>query len=203
MSFFRRTKTRAQAVAEDAAARKWAAAQDAMWEATRKDRLPLRLALGLELPERRPTAAEKRHVERLADKVINRELRRLLDGEQVDTEMKGLLHEWIKQRERGRGRPSGIVKRMLVVDAVSLEYRKARAVDPKEKAILSQIEKETGLRITPAPRISHKAILGRVGDRVGLGMERMKQLAPSGNDAFRKAVKKAARELARQDKAKK
>ena len=109
----------------------------------------------------------------------------------------------IKQRERGRGRPSNIVKKALIVDAVGQEYRKAYAVDPKVKAILNQIEKESGFRITPVPRISHKAILGLVGDRVGLGMERMKQLAPSGADRFRKAVKRAAKELARKDRAKK
>jgi hypothetical protein len=124
-----------------------------LMQADWKDRHTVAVALGLKLPDKRLTKAEKLLIQRQADKIINRELRRLLDDVPIDFEMKALLRTWVKQRERRPGHPSAHPSRKpMIIDALAVEK-------------------------TKSPRLSREQILYRVGKRFNIGVEQMKKIA--------------------------
>jgi hypothetical protein len=91
--------------------------------------------------------------------------------------------------KRGRGRPKGLIRRGQIIEAVCQEYR---ADYLKHRAILDDISRQTGLKITNKPRM-HKQIIGVVGDRFGVGKERMKQISKSGPATVSRAIKRLTR----------
>lgn len=159
----------------DAEIRAWIKSQETAWEAARKDYSTIAVSLGYELPEKRLTPREKNHLKKRADKIIRAELLKLLKGQEISADMRAFAKIWLLQEERGRGRPANKIKKGLIIQAVSDEERKY-----------------FGLR-----RPKHKQILGAVGDTVGLGMDRMKQLAPDPVTAINRAVKRLARKRKR------
>jgi hypothetical protein len=162
---------KSEAERHDAEVREWLKSQEASQEARLRDRLTVAVSLGYALPETRLKSQEKKDLKKRADKIVLAELIKIVEGRDVDLGMRQLARVWLLQQQRGRGRPGNkVMQRGLIIEAVCNERMK-----------------HAGSR-----RI-HKQILGAVGGRVGLGMERMKQLAPDGISEFNKAVKRAAR----------
>jgi hypothetical protein len=160
-------------------------------EARSHDWLTVAVSLGYALPETGLTSREKKELKRRADKIILAELIKIAEGRDVDLGMRQLAWIWLRQQQRGRGRPGNkVIQKGLIIEAVSQKYREH--FNSKAQKLLDEIGKHTGRRISLGAPM-HKQILGAVGDRVGLGMERMKQLAPSGISEFNKAVKRVAR----------
>jgi hypothetical protein len=171
--------TREEAEAHDAEVREWLKSKAAADE----DRYTVMLALGYALPERRLSPAARKQLQKRADKIIRSALIKHLKGDELEFNMRRLALAWLEQQGRGRGRPSKNIQAHEIRQAIWDEYRKHEAPDPKVQRILDEIGKRTGLRITPVPkRPMHKQIIGDVGDRIGLGTERMKQLVPRGPD---------------------
>jgi hypothetical protein len=182
---------RRAAEAHDAAIRKLLKSRESAWQ----DKLTVLIALGGALPENPLTSAEKKQIKKRADKIVNDALLKLIDGEDVDPEMRSLLRASVQQRERGPGRPK--IQKGPIIEAVRQEYRKHFDQPRRIKQILGEIGDLTGLRIRSTYRPMHKQILGAVGDRVGLEIERMKQLGPSRISEFNKAVKRVSRKRRR------
>jgi hypothetical protein len=160
-----------------------------------RDWLTVAVSLGHALPETSLTSREKKELKKRADKIVLAELIKIVEGRDVDLNMRQLAWIWLRQQQRGRGRPGNkVVQKGLIIEAVSQEYKKH--FNSGAQKLLDEISEHTGLRISlRAPM--RKLILGAVGDRVGLGMERMKQLAPSGISEFNKAVKRVGRKRRR------
>jgi hypothetical protein len=79
----------------------------------------------------------------------------------------------------------------LVQEAVWDEYKKH----------LPRVRRIGGFTISTVRKPLHKEILGKVGDRLGIGDERMKQLAPRGHDPI-KAIDKAIERITSKPKRK-
>ena len=149
-----------------------------------EDKCTVMLALGYVLPEKPLSPAVRKQLDNRAAKIVCSALVKHLKGEELEFEMRRLALAWLEQQGRGRGRPSKSIQGFAVQQAVWDEYKKHQAPDPKIQRALDDIGKSTGFRITHVPkRPMHKQIIGDVGDRIGLGTERMKQLAPRGPDA--------------------
>lgn len=171
--------TRKTAEAHDAEVREWLKSKAAADE----DRYTVMLALGHAIPEKPLSRAARKQLQKRAAKIVRCALIKHLKGEELEFNMRGLALAWLEQQERGRGRPSKNIQGLVVQQAVWDEYKKREAPDPKIQRKVDKIGKRTGLRITYVPkRPMHKQIAGIVGDRAGLGAERMRQLAPRGPD---------------------
>src|SRR5262249_41413688 len=148
--------------------------QEAAWE----EKHALMFALEYALPEMPLTPAARKQLQKRADEVARSTAIKSLKGEELNFEMQCLARDWLEKQARGRGRRlKGLIQKFLVQEAVRNKYQKHLTPNPKIQRALDEISKLTGLRITHAPkRPMHKQILGTVGDRLGIGVERMKQL---------------------------
>jgi hypothetical protein len=189
---------RKAAEAHDAAIRKLLESQEAEWEAARRDHDTVAVSLGYALPERRLSARVKKELKKRADKIICAELLKLVEGKDIAPDMRSLARIWLLQYGRGRGRPNNkVIQQLLIIQAVEEEYRKQHSLNSQEQEaqrILNDIGEIAGQRITLHKRRPlHKVVVGKVADRAGLGMERMKQLAPSPEHKINKIVRRLAR----------
>lgn len=190
--------TREEAEAHDAEVREWLKSQQAAYE----DRYTIMLALGHALPEKRLSPAERKQLEKRAVKIVCSALIKHLKGEELEFNMRTLALAWLEQQGRGPGRPSKNIQGPVVQQAVRDEYKKHQTPNPKVQRVLDEIGKRTGLRITHVPkRRMHKQIIGDVGDRIGLGTERMKQLARRGPDPVAE-IDKAIKRITKKPKRK-
>jgi len=180
--------TREAAEAHDAEVREHVKRQQAAWE----EKHTLMLALGHALPEGRLTPAARKQLQKRADKIVRSALIKLLKGEELDFEMRRLALRWLEQPEHGRGRPAKALQKLLVQQAVWDEYKKH----------LPKVRRIGGFTIsTVRKQPLHKEILGKVGDCLGIGDERMKQLAPRGPDPI-KVIDKAIERITSKPKRK-
>lgn len=124
--------TREAAEAHDAEVREHVKRQQAAWE----EKYTLMLALGHALPEGRLTPTARKQLHKRADKIVRSALIKILNGEELDFEMRTLARHWLEQQERGRGRPlKGSIQKHLVQQAVWDEYRKHPSKRPMHKQI--------------------------------------------------------------------
>jgi hypothetical protein len=193
----KRIVTREEAEAHDAMIREFIEKKSKLWEAAEKDQTTVAIALGYALPDHPLNAIERKRINKRADQIVRRELLKLLEGQEPGPDFRALLRVWVERIGRGRGRTNAGIRRALIVERVADEYRKYHNHNSRAQKILDEIGEKLGVRITGKLRVLHKQVLHDVGAQVGLDMESMKRLAPSGVQTINRAVQRISRQRKR------